>query len=806
MKTTKPKRIIPSFGRSVLAALLVSAGIPQNATALDFTFSFSNTIGHISGTVTGEIFGLTDNATSSATSVVIQSFPAGLNSQLAAPITATLWSNQSQNSFTVTAGQVTGGSFDAFNASNNLYLYLNASGLFNYITLDGSANFEVYNLDGFNGITFTLATPAVVTGSTLENAAPVGVGTNANFQVTGQTETAGGNNTVNTLSFLPGGSLTIHNTLFVTGGPVNLVNGSSIFLDGNLSTSQLNVLFGGMLHGAGTVFGNLVNGGNVTPGDAPGTITVTGNYTQTSNGTLSILLQDKSKSGHGLLQVGGRASLNGTLQLVSLDHFDLQPGSKITIVKAHGGIDGAFANIVDPYPKGTIIDPKVVYHDNSVQLVTQSFSQYASSHSLTGNQKAVAASLDSVVATGRVPSFLRYVDYRPLSELPADFDRIAPEELTSIFATSIAYAKVQSLNLQRRTDDLRSGSNGFSAAGLAINGDRPGYSGSFGITTGAAGPTGSEAKDSKVVQSTVTADSRWGAFLSGTGEWVNVSGDDNARGYNLESGGFTLGLDYRLCPNAVIGLALGYTGTTADLNDRGRVWTNGGKIGLYGTFYQNAPAPVAPTMSKDSSKDSSKEAPVMATPARGFYVDVAAFGGYNSFDTRRAGLQGDARGATDGGEIDALFGTGYDFKAGNLTFGPTATFNYTYAGSSAYTERGSLAPLDIHGGSGESLRTAFGFKASYDWKIGGLYIKPELSAAWQHEFGDASYALNANFANGSGDSFSVSGPHVSRDTALLNAGFAVQCSERCAVYFYYDGELGSDYHSNSVTGGIHYAF
>ncbi|MEI9895288.1 MAG: autotransporter domain-containing protein [Chthoniobacter sp.] len=98
-------------------------------------------------------------------------------------------------------------------------------------------------------------------------------------------------------------------------------------------------------------------------------------------------------------------------------------------------------------------------------------------------------------------------------------------------------------------------------------------------------------------------------------------------------------------------------------------------------------------------------------------------------DTRRSALQGEARGDTDGGELNALFGTGYDFKKGNLTFGPTASFNYTYLGTNAFTEHGSLAPLDIHGGKGESLRTALGFKASYDWKIGGLLIKPEIRAA-----------------------------------------------------------------------------
>jgi len=405
--------------------------------------------------------------------------------------------------------------------------------------------------------------------------------------------------------------------------------------------------------------------------------------------------------------------------------------------------------------------------------------KFASLSNLTPNQRAVAGALDHAAHDSRAGAIVNFLGYQDPNKLPGLFDRMAPEELTSMFAMSTAYAQVQSLNLQRRTDDIRSGASGFSAASLAINGNGPSYSGSFGITTGVAGPTGNDGKGSKEMKDVVAPrENRWGTFISGTGEWANVGSTDNARGYDLTSGGFTLGVDYKVCPNFAIGLAAGYTGTTADLTDRGRIFTNGGKLGLYATTFVG-----------------------------GWYADVAAFGGYNSYETRRSALQGEARGDTKGGEVDALFGTGYDFKAGALTFGPTATFNYTYVGTNAFTEHSSLAPLSIHGGEAESLRTALGFKVSYDWKLGRVVIRPELRAAWQHEFGDTIYALDSSFADGASGAFGVTGPKLGRDSALLGAGFAIQCSERCSTYFYYDGELcRSDYHSASVTGGLRVAF
>jgi outer membrane autotransporter protein len=473
---------------------------------------------------------------------------------------------------------------------------------------------------------------------------------------------------------------------------------------------------------------------------------------------------------HDTVQVAGKARLDGELKLSLVDGYRPGKGQKFSILTA-GKVSGEFDDVDAPEWDGLTLHAFYEKDRVFLKVVIASFESAAQ----TPNQRAVAEELDKVAYDPRAQKLVSHLYKRGFGELPGDFDRIAPEELTSAFTISTALANVQSMNLQRRTDDLRHGASGFSASGLAMQGAGPGYSGSL---FGAAGPTGKELKDNKEVTVCPPEENRWGAFLTGVGEWVDVGGDGNARGYDITTGGFTLGLDYKVCPNFAIGLAAGYAGTGADLTNRGRVFVNGGKLGIYATTFSG-----------------------------GWYADVAANGGYNSYDTRRSALQGTARGDTDGGELNVLFGTGYDFKKGGLTFGPTATFNYTLVGTHEFTEAGSLAPLHVHGGDSESLRTAFGIKASYDWKVGGIVIRPEFRAAWQHEFGNASYALDSSFANGSGDAFLVNGPKLGRDSALIGAGFAIQCSERCSTYFYYDGELGREnYESSSVTGGVRIAF
>jgi outer membrane autotransporter protein len=553
-------------------------------------------------------------------------------------------------------------------------------------------------------------------------------------------------------------------------GTITKLGGGSLILNdqvnGNIFIQQ------GLLGGTFTVTGNLINHGTLSPGDAPGTVTVHGNYQQGKGANLN--LKFASATSYDQLLIGGTASLGGNANVIFLDGFTPKKGEKFKVIYA-GSISGEFDDINAPVWDDMTLRP--FYGKNSVtfRAVVDSF---ANLPGLTPNQEAVAQNLDKVLFDPRDAKLLNYLYGQSLNQLPADFDKIGAEGLTSIFAIGTSLATLQSQNIQNRNDNIRNGSTGFNASGLALNGSGPSYSGGFGFGAGVAGPNGDDGKDTKEMKAVAPVENRWGAFLSGTGEWVNVGSTDNARGYDLTSGGFTLGVDYKVCPNFAIGLMGGYTGTTADLTDHGRVWVNGGKIGIYATTFVG-----------------------------GWYADAAVDGGYNSYDTRRSGIQGEVRGDTDGGELGVLFGTGYDFKAGAFTFGPTASFNYTYTGMNGFTESGSLAPLDIHGGSGESLRSAFGFKASYDWKVGSVVIKPEIRAAWQHEYGDSAYALDSSFANGSGGNFTVNGPKLGRDSALLGAGFAIQCSERCSTYFYYDGEVGrTNYQSNAVTGGVRVSF
>jgi hypothetical protein len=173
------------FKMAAVSIPLITAGSLFAAGPLDFDFSFTNTIGDVSGTVSGEIIGLTDNSTGSASEVVIDSFPSGLDSIFGSNPIATSWDQQDENTFTVSGGQVVAGGFWAQQTVNNFQqgaqLYVDGDGgPYNFLNLDGTDGLYVWGNDGFAAANIVPAGPSVPdAGATLPLmvVALLGVGT-----------------------------------------------------------------------------------------------------------------------------------------------------------------------------------------------------------------------------------------------------------------------------------------------------------------------------------------------------------------------------------------------------------------------------------------------------------------------------------------------------------------------------------------------------------------------------------------------------------------------------------------------------
>lgn len=575
------------------------------------------------------------------------------------------------------------------------------------------------------------------------------------------------------LTKIGSGTLNFTGTGTYTGDTV--VNAGALLVNGTIASPTTQITAGGLLGGTGTLGGNLINNGVVSPGNSPGTLTLLGNYNQSNSGTLRIEIAGRDPGQYDLLTIGGTASLGGRIQILRRNNFQLQLGDRIPFLSADGGVNGTFSREQNDFATGTIIVGRIEYSADEValigvrapfvdvpDLIENQFPRFFSG--LTVNQRSVASALDRVINDPRLFDLIDYLSDRLLPQLPDDFDLIAPDELTSIFQTGFSLVRVQTLNLQNRTTDIRSGATGFNAARFSVS-----------------APT-QYAKDSssKTVEPLLqlAPDARWGVFLAGAGDWTDLQSDGNADGYDLTSGGITLGTDYRVNDSFAIGLSFGYVGTDADLVNGGDLRINGGKLALYATYFSG-----------------------------GFYSDLALGGGYNHYKTKRTVLGDTARGKTDGLEWNALLATGYDFQLGTLKIGPTASLQYTRVAFDGFTENGSLAPLRYEDQNADSLTTALGFRLFSEWKTGGIILRPEFRAAWQHEFADDTQRIDARFANGSGSTFGVYGPSVGRDSLLSSASLAVEWSPTFSTYVGYEGEFGrQNLDRHTVFGGLRLSF
>jgi hypothetical protein len=100
----------------------------------------------------------------------------------------------------------------------------------------------------------------------------------------------------------------------------------------------------GTIIGHGTIGNSVLNNGTVSPGSSPGTLNVTGNYTQSATGELLVDLA--SASSYDKLNITGNVALDGELE-VSLLGFSPAVGDSFQIISG-GAVTGAFSNVVLP--------------------------------------------------------------------------------------------------------------------------------------------------------------------------------------------------------------------------------------------------------------------------------------------------------------------------------------------------------------------------------------------------------------------------------------------------------------------------
>jgi hypothetical protein len=181
-----------------------------------------------------------------------------------------------------------------------------------------------------------------------------------------------GQNVTTTMSFTnAGGVVLTGNSSFTISGNYSQVAGFTTIGVGTLAASLVD-LEAGILSGSGTIEGDVLNAGQIDVGGAgaAGLLIITGNFTQTATGILNLEIGGLMPGDQfNQLQIGGLATLDGTLNIALLDEYFPMIDDSFQVL-TFGSRNGDFAvmNGLD-LGGGLFFDP--VYGDNGLDLVTR---------------------------------------------------------------------------------------------------------------------------------------------------------------------------------------------------------------------------------------------------------------------------------------------------------------------------------------------------------------------------------------------------------------------------------------------------
>jgi len=220
------------------------------------------------------------------------------------------------------------------------------------------------------------------------------------------------------------------------------------------------------------------------------------------------------------------------------------------------------------------------------------------------------------------------------------------------------------MNVNTRLNALRAGRAGVDLSGLTLNIDGETLPASifqelfFGFANGVA--AGGEEGNASFL-------GKWGVFVNGAIEVGEKDSTSQETGFEFDSEGITVGVDYRFTDQFIAGGALGYSNYDSDFDSSaGDLDLKAWSMSAYATYYQS----------------------------NQIYIDGLIQIGTNDYDTRRRiNTSGNPDqfgvGDMDGQEYSISIGGGYEYTRKSFIFGPYGRLSYTSAEVDSYTEKAS---------------------------------------------------------------------------------------------------------------------
>lgn len=269
---------------------------------------------------------------------------------------------------------------------------------------------------------------------------------------------------------------------------------------------------------------------------------------------------------------------------------------------------------------------------------------------------------------------------------------------------------------------------------------------------------------------------RWGVFLSGAVEIGEQLNSDNDNEYT--SSLILAGADYHFTDNFVGGAAFGYTNLNSELASD-LASTDFTKINYFAfaSYYKES-----------------------------FYFDAIAGYGITKYDLARKVLSDNLIADTDGKELNASVGTGYQFNIKRSALNLFALVNYVDASVNAYSETtdGLELTADVNNFNTQSIISSFGAQISWPINTSFAVISPQFSVAWEHQYEENPVSITGNFiGEGISQAFEFETSKLDQDYYSAQVGLTAAFKHGISGYFTYDTYVDrNDLHSEMYSFGL----